>query len=302
MSRPTQEKETDVRIPVAIDGSNDAKAAVAWLGHLPLPAGQNVKVLTAVLPPIAFIDVDKAQEVRATLMAEARRLVTDTASELRLSGEFTRGEVVVEDDARQAIVTAAGEWHADLIAMGARGLGSVARFFLGSVSLAVARDAPCPVLVCKTPPRELRTVTVALDGSDHARRALGWLTSALALPPSTRLRLLGVAEPQHYPSSAPGILGPTLSAAVAAVEAERRAALEAELAAAAKSVRLPAVETSVVSGAPADMIVRDIERSGTDVVVLGARGLGGVRRLLLGSVSEAVLTHAACSVLIVRAP
>ena len=38
-----------------------------------------------------------------------------------------------------------------------------------------------------------------------------------------------------------------------------------------------------------------------DLVVLGARGLGGIRRLLLGSVSEAVLTHATCSVLIVRA-
>jgi nucleotide-binding universal stress UspA family protein len=48
------------------------------------------------------------------------------------------------------------------------------------------------------------------------------------------------------------------------------------------------------------MIVWDVEHSGTDLVVLGARGLGGVRRLLLGSVSEAVLTHAACSVLIVR--
>lgn len=46
-----------MRILVAIDGSSDARAAVAWLGHLPLPAGQNVKVLTAVLPPIAFIDV-----------------------------------------------------------------------------------------------------------------------------------------------------------------------------------------------------------------------------------------------------
>ena len=50
------------------------------------------------------------------------------------------------------------------------------------------------------------------------------------------------------------------------------------------------------------MIVRDIERSQTDLVVLGARGRGGIRRLLLGSVSEAVLTHASCSVLIVRAP
>jgi len=48
------------------------------------------------------------------------------------------------------------------------------------------------------------------------------------------------------------------------------------------------------------MIVRDIERSGTGLVVLGARGLGAVRRLLLGSVSEAVLNQAACSALIVR--
>jgi nucleotide-binding universal stress UspA family protein len=298
------ETETDVRILVAIDGSDDAKAAVAWLGHLPLPADQNVKVLTAVLPPIAFIDVDRAQAVRTTLMAEARRLVTDATSELRLTGKFSSGEVVIEDDARQAIVTTAREWPADLIAMGARGLGSVARFFLGSVSLAVARDTPCPVLVCKGQPRQLLSITVALDGSDHARRALGWLTSELTLSPSTRLRFLGVAEPQHYPSSAPGILAPTLAAAVAAIEAERRAALEAELAAAAKTVaaRLPAIETSVVSGAPADMIVRDIEHSHTDLVVLGARGLGGIRRLLLGSVSEAVLTHATCSVLIVRAP
>jgi nucleotide-binding universal stress UspA family protein len=144
-------------------------------------ADQNVKVLTAVLPPIAFIDVDKAQGVRATLMAEARRLVTDAVSELRLTGKFSSGEVVIEDDGRQAIVTTAREWPADLIAMGARGLGSVARFFLGRVSHAVARDAPCPVLICKGQPRKLLSVTVALDGSDHARRALGWLTSELTL-------------------------------------------------------------------------------------------------------------------------
>jgi nucleotide-binding universal stress UspA family protein len=89
-----------------------------------------------------------------------------------------------------------------------------------------------------------------------------------------------------------------------AIDDSNDAKAAAELAAAAKTVaaRLPAIETSVVSGAPADMIVRDIERSHTDLVVLGARGLGGIRRLLLGSVSEAVLTHATCSVLIVRAP
>jgi nucleotide-binding universal stress UspA family protein len=51
---------------------------------------------------------------------------------------------------------------------------------------------------------------------------------------------------------------------------------------------------------PADAIVRDIERCGTDLVVLGARGAGAATRLLLGSVSEGVLHHAPCPVLIVR--
>lgn len=56
----------------------------------------------------------------------------------------------------------------------------------------------------------------------------------------------------------------------------------------------------MLTGETADMIVRDVEHLGSDLVVLGARGLGAVRRLLLGNVSESVLTHAARSVLIVR--
>jgi nucleotide-binding universal stress UspA family protein len=290
-----------VRILVAVDGSSEARAAVAWLGRLPLPAGHTVRVVTVVVPPIAFIDVDRAQAVRAGLIAEARRLVDDTVSGLGLGGEAARGDVVVEDDSREAIVAAAHEWGADLIVMGARGLGAVARFFLGSVSRSVARQAPCPVLVCKGPPRELDAITVALDGSDHARRALEWLTGALALPPSTRLRLLGVAEAHRYPSSEPGF-GSAWTVLVGTLKAERRARIEAELSAAAASLRprLPAIETAVLTGETADMIVGDVEHRGTDLVVVGARGLGSVRRLLLGSVSESVLTHAACPVLIVR--
>ena len=292
-----------MRILVAIDGSDDAKAAVAWLARLPLPADRSVRLLTAVLPPIPFVDVDSALETRDALLAEARRLVDDTAAELRLAGDVTTGEAVVENDAREAIVAAAREWAADLVVMGARGLGNVARFFLGSVSLSVSREASCPVLVCKGPARELRTVTVALDGSDHARRALDWVTSSLALSPSIRLRLVGVVEAHHYPSKAPGFRVLPHSAGVGTLETKRRGALEAELAAAAKRIgpRRPAVEIAILNGAPADLIVQDIERSGTDLVIMGARGLGTLKRLLLGSVSEAVLNHAGCSVLIVRA-
>jgi len=291
-----------VRILVAIDGSNDARAAVAWLGRLPLPGDHTVRVVTIVVPANGFVDIEKAETVRAELIAEARQLVDSTASDLRIGGHSARGELILEDDPRAAIVATAREWGADLIAMGARGLGAVARFFVGSVSLAVAREAPCPVLVCKGPPRDLNGITVALDGSEHARQALEWLTSTLALPPSIRLRLLGVAAAQHYPSRTSSILGSALAAALADLKAERRAQLEAQLSAAAASLsaRSPAIETAVLTGEPRDMIVWDVEHSGTDLVVLGARGLGAVRRLLLGSVSESVLTHAACSVLIVR--
>jgi nucleotide-binding universal stress UspA family protein len=114
--------------------------------------------------------------------------------------------------------------------------------------------------------------------------------------------LLGVVEPQRYPASAPGILSGPLHAALAAVDAENRATLERALTAEAGRLRarVPAVETAVVTGMPADAIVRDIERCGTDLVVVGARGAGALARLLLGSVSEKVLRHAVCPVLIVR--
>ena len=90
-------------------------------------------------------------------------------------------------------------------------------------------------------------------------------------------------------------VGSAWGVAVATLKAERRARIEAELSATAASLlgRLPAVETVVLTGAPADAIARDVERSATDLVVVGARGLSVVGRLLLGSVSESVLTHAA---------
>jgi nucleotide-binding universal stress UspA family protein len=269
---------------------------VRWLERLPLPTDRVVRIVTAILSPIPFVDVDRAVDARDALLTDARRLVHDAAAEVRLGGDVAIGEVVVEDDPRVAIVAAAREWGADLVVMGARGLSSVARFFLGSVSRSVAREAPCPVLVCKGAPRQLRAVTVALDGSDHARRALDWATSVLTPSPELRLRLLGVVEPQRYPSRSGVALGPAL-------ERERRAALEAELSAAAGRLgaRGLAVETAVLRGAPAEIIVRDVERSDTDLVIVGARGLGPLKRLLLGSVSEAVLTHAGSSVLTVRA-
>jgi nucleotide-binding universal stress UspA family protein len=60
--------------------------------------------------------------------------------------------------------------------------------------------------------------------------------------------------------------------------------------------------TATPTGLPADVIVRDAAANRSDLVVVGARGLGPLRRVLLGSVSESVLGHATCPVLVVRQP
>jgi nucleotide-binding universal stress UspA family protein len=60
------------------------------------------------------------------------------------------------------------------------------------------------------------------------------------------------------------------------------------------------VTRSTPTGYPADEIIATAGDFDTDLVVVGARGLGGMARLLLGSVSERVLRHARCPVLIVK--
>jgi nucleotide-binding universal stress UspA family protein len=62
------------------------------------------------------------------------------------------------------------------------------------------------------------------------------------------------------------------------------------------------VTTAIVQGDPKSIIIDDAKAWGADLIVLGSRGRKGLERFLLGSVSEAVLRHAHCSVGIVRLP
>lgn len=266
-----------MRVLVGTDGSSDAKAAVEWMACLPLPPDREVMVITVVEPPRRFGGLRAgSEEPPAALVAEARRVADDAASRL-LRGRKSTGRVV-EGDPCDRIVATAAAWKADLVVLGARGLGTIKEILLGSVSLGVVRQAPCPVLVCKGPPRTVRTVTVALDGSEPARRALSWITR-LPLASALSVQLVGVA-----------------------IDAEHRAGLETEMAAAARmaSARVAGVTVRVATGEPSDRILAEAERTGSDLVVVGARGVGAATRLLLGSVSESVLRRATCPVLVVR--
>jgi nucleotide-binding universal stress UspA family protein len=93
-----------------------------------------------------------------------------------------------------------------------------------------------------------------------------------------------------------------LRASIADIERERCAALERALTPeiAALRQRVSTADLTIAIGPVAPEILRYADVTDTDLLVVGARGLGTMKRVLLGSVSEAVLRHAGCPVLVVR--
>jgi nucleotide-binding universal stress UspA family protein len=298
-----------MRVLAATDGSEDAHAAMAWLTRFPLPAGAELRVVSAVSVPQSAIDVPPVREFQASLREEARRVAE--AARAALAPRFATADVHVADgDSREVILRVAETWRADLIVLGARGLGAVAGMLLGSVSLGVARHAHCSVLVVKGDTGRLRGALVALDGSAHSAAAAAFLAQ-LPLDPGFAIRLLGVVERTRHPTTSPSPLTLTSEPAVAAglvrqaieaIVAERRAALERSLAKAGAPLAgaVKSLQRQVVVGHPVDEIVGAAGGPDVDLIVVGSRGLGTIKRFLLGSISEGVLRHADRPVLIVK--
>jgi nucleotide-binding universal stress UspA family protein len=142
----------------------------------------------------------------------------------------------------------------------------------------------------------LRTIAVAVDGSAPAERALESAVD-LAKLASASLCVLGVVPAPMVYSDEGGIILEVL--------AENRRAFEVhvnESAERARKAGVRAVTTDVREGAIIDQILGFLDEKKPDLLVMGARGLSTTARLLLGSVSDGVLHHANCSVLIVRTP
>ncbi|HEV2774297.1 MAG TPA: universal stress protein [Solirubrobacteraceae bacterium] len=142
-----------------------------------------------------------------------------------------------------------------------------------------------------------RSIVVGTDGSDTATQAVR-LAIELARSVGARIDLVSAYEPVsdarlreeiHVPVDLQWMVNP-------------RDDVQATLEAAASEIRAAgvAVEVFVLQGDPADAILDVAEERGSDLIVVGNKGMTGAKRFLLGSVPNKVSHHAPCSVLIIR--
>ena len=146
-------------------------------------------------------------------------------------------------------------------------------------------------------------ILLAIDGSTYSDAAIQEVIDR-TWPADSEVKIVSAVEPAYLPAAEPWAVAPTYYGELDKVAQERAEA--AVTAASGKLAAVPdkglVVTTATPTGSPKQVILDVAEEWGADLIVLGSHGYGAWNRILLGSVSNAVATHAKCSVEIVRRP
>jgi nucleotide-binding universal stress UspA family protein len=195
------------------------------------------------------------------------------------------------DRAAPALIDQAA--RADLLVVGARGLGGFRSLLLGSVSYHVVHHAACPVAVVRSPagraPQRPERIVVGVDGSETATQALRWALDAA--------HIRDVAVEVVHAWQMPFVGGPFSAAAMDLSRFEDAAADLLDRVVDAEDTSGLVVQRTVACGGAAEAILKASEDA--DLVVVGCRGFSNIERLLLGSVSHQVILHCSLPVVVV---
>jgi nucleotide-binding universal stress UspA family protein len=238
------------------------------------------------------------------MVAAAVDEATDSHPGLDVRGEVLESPAAIGLRQRSA--------DAALVVLGSRGHGGFSGLLAGSTSISVSTHAHCPVVVVRPltdgpadagPPDAgaaggadggggggRKRIVVGVDGSPYARLALAWAVER-ALRRDVALHAVRIraepGTPWRPADSDPSELTRT-----------ELAALDEDLAGWRDRYPDLPITAEVVSGHPTAVLVEASRRA--QLVVVGSRGHGGFRGLLLGSVSQQLLHHAASPVAVVR--
>jgi nucleotide-binding universal stress UspA family protein len=193
----------------------------------------------------------------------------------------------------EVIVWMAKEQKADLIVMGARGLGPVKERLFGSVSHRILTLAPCATLIVNGPVKAMKQILLPLQGLSDAEAAVRFL-QLKPFHDAVEVTLLTVLPSTQPPR--PGEAAAAAAAAATAEKLEEQAAFIDGVAERLRAIGYQAHGVAVV-GTPSTMILQQATTLRSDLILMGTRGRQGIARFLLGSVSHDVLHQMPCPVL-----
>jgi nucleotide-binding universal stress UspA family protein len=244
-----------------------------------------------------------AQEsLAATIVAEARKRLPAA-----LQDKATM--IVGHQDPRHGILVAARQWSAGLIVMGARGLGPFKRLLLGSVSRAVVHASEISVWVARPRARNQEKLQVLLASeSPETAKPLADLLARLSWPNDTGFTVLTVVYSLFAGRVPDWLQQQARSADVEEMVQTWVREHDDEISANRERIKQFVANLSpplhnarplVREGDTAESILETATSEKSDLIVIGTRKRWSIGNAIVGSVSEAVLNHATCSVLVV---
>ena len=284
-----------MRTLLAVDGSDNANEAVRLLQYL---STDHLVVLHAMNVPrpaypmmIPEVSAELYHDVERSMRADAERLLDRTVSLLPFHTGPVKKVIEVGSPA-DVILTTVEQEKIELIVMGARGVGPIKERLFGSVSHRILTGAPCAKLIVSRPLRTIQKVLLPLRSASDTKDAIRFLELHPFRQP-VELSLLSVLPPIH-PNWGLGAL------AAESLQGRERQNAQLFLESTAKQLKRMgySVRTEVLIGTPAEAILEQAQGQRADLILMGSRRRHGVVRLMLGSVSHALLHSAPCPVLV----
>lgn len=280
------------KIIVGYDQSAAAEAAAVWALDEAVRTGSVVEFFYAYEWPVWM---------PAASMVPGPAVWPDGATELAIKDSLTKAVArarqthpavrtttsIVHNNAALALIDRSAD--ARLIVLGSRGHSAVANL-LGSVSAAVSAHAHCPVVIVRDTPAAAVPVVVGVDDSAPAQAALA-LAVDQAAARGVPLRVIRAFRPVT------GLWQQT-PMATGVVTAEERRPFDELVAAWREKYPDLRISAEAVVDHPAGAL--EVASGTAQLLVVGSRGRGTVRGMLLGSVSQHLLRHAKCSIVVVH--
>ncbi|MFI2364739.1 universal stress protein [Promicromonospora sp. NPDC019610] len=282
-------------VVVGVDGSASSTQAVRWAGQEAVRRGVPLVLLSVWTPvPAAVPHAPALGSYEDELVKEGHRWLEAAAADAEEAAPGVRTKLLQATGSAAARLIGHSA-SADLMVLGSRGLGGFSGLVIGSTAVALAAHGYCPVVVVRGERAATAAadapVVVGVDGSPAGRPALSFAFEAADARHAPLVAVRAWSD-LPVPNGWELELGPW-----PVIEQQEAELLEASLA--EEQARHPDVhvEQVLVRDAPNRALLDEAAKA--QLVVVGSRGRGGFRGLLLGSTSQALIYHSPCPVAVV---